>query len=55
MPIRPGRVSALIGRLTSDYGPEQNLAKPHGLISHIAKAHVLPCPIFAVRVAGHAA
>ncbi|WP_408896278.1 NAD-dependent epimerase/dehydratase family protein [Nocardioides sp. R1-1] len=38
-------VPVLIGRLSNLYGPGQNLAKPQGLVSHIARAHLLGQPI----------
>lgn len=38
-------VPVLVGRLSNLYGPGQNLAKPQGLISHIARAHLLGQPI----------
>jgi UDP-glucose 4-epimerase len=38
-------VPTLIGRLTNVYGPGQNLAKPQGLISQLAKAYLLRRPI----------
>ncbi|MEJ7649595.1 MAG: NAD(P)-dependent oxidoreductase [Nakamurella sp.] len=33
-------VPTVIGRITNLYGPGQNLAKPQGLISHLALAHL---------------
>jgi UDP-glucose 4-epimerase len=38
-------VPTVIGRLTNVYGPGQNLAKPQGLISQLAKAYLLRRPI----------
>jgi UDP-glucose 4-epimerase len=38
-------VKVLVGRVSNLYGPAQNLAKPQGLISHIARAHLLGQPI----------
>ena len=38
-------VPALIGRISNLYGPGQNLAKPQGLISQLAKAYLLRTPI----------
>lgn len=38
-------VPTMIGRLTNVYGPGQNLAKPQGLISQLAKAYLLRQPI----------
>lgn len=38
-------IPVLIGRISNLYGPGQNLAKPQGLISHIARAHLLAQPI----------
>lgn len=38
-------VPVLVGRLSNLYGPGQNLAKPQGLISHIARSHLLGQPI----------
>ena len=38
-------VPVLVGRLSNLYGPGQNLAKPQGLVSHIARAHLLGRPL----------
>jgi len=38
-------VSAVIGRIANLYGPGQNLAKPQGLISQLARAHLLRQPL----------
>lgn len=38
-------VPVLVGRLSNLYGPGQNLTKPQGLVSHIARAHLLGQPI----------
>lgn len=38
-------IPVLIGRLSNLYGPGQDLTKPQGLISHIARAHLLGQPI----------
>lgn len=36
---------AMIGRISNLYGPGQNIAKPQGLISQLAKAYLLRTPI----------
>lgn len=38
-------IPVLVGRISNLYGPGQNLSKPQGLISHIARAHLLAQPI----------
>ncbi len=38
-------VPVLIGRLSNLYGPGQDLTKPQGLVSHLARAHLLGQPI----------
>lgn len=42
---REAGIPLLVGRIANLYGPGQNLAKPQGLISHIARAHLLGQPI----------
>ena len=42
---RESGVRVLVGRVSNLYGPGQNLTKPQGLISHIARAHLLGQPI----------
>jgi UDP-glucose 4-epimerase len=39
------RVPSVIGRISNLYGPGQNLAKPQGLISQLARAHLLRQPL----------
>lgn len=38
-------VRAVIGRISNLYGPGQNLTKPQGLISQLARAHLLRQPL----------
>ena len=38
-------LAAVIGRIANLYGPGQNLAKPQGLISQLARAHLLRQPL----------
>lgn len=42
---RSSGIPVLVGRLSNLYGPEQNLAKPQGLISHLLRALLLRRPI----------
>jgi UDP-glucose 4-epimerase len=39
------RLSVVIGRIANLYGPGQNLSKPQGLISQLARAHLLRQPL----------
>jgi nucleoside-diphosphate-sugar epimerase len=43
------RVSTFVGRLSNLYGPDQNLAKPQGLIAHLSRCllHHVPAHVFA--------
>jgi UDP-glucose 4-epimerase len=38
-------VPAMIGRISNLYGPGQNIAKPQGLISQLAKSYLLRTPL----------
>lgn len=42
-------VSTFVGRLSNLYGPDQNLAKPQGLIAHLSRCllHHVPAHVFA--------
>jgi UDP-glucose 4-epimerase len=43
--VRKYRIPAVVGRISNLYGPGQNLEKPQGLISQLARAHLLRRPL----------